>query len=82
MTIEPGKYLNRSIDQSDHFVGTGPVPPVYPPFPSVLRAVKGLMKDAFEVTSKGTDKYGLKTHDLHAGYENDNVRLIPEGRAP
>ncbi|CAE6487704.1 unnamed protein product [Rhizoctonia solani] len=44
MTIEPRKYINRSISQSDHLVGTGPTPPVYPPFPSVLRAVKGLMK--------------------------------------
>ncbi|KAG9088417.1 hypothetical protein FRC07_012588 [Ceratobasidium sp. 392] len=80
MSIKPGRYFIQSVADSSHFVGTGPVPPIYPPFPAPLRSVGGFIRDVFEVKSDGGDKYTLKTHDLWVGFDEDNnVRLVQAG---
>ncbi|KAG9074134.1 hypothetical protein FRC06_010912, partial [Ceratobasidium sp. 370] len=77
MSIAPGRYCIQSCATSDHFVGTGPVPPVYPPFPAPLRSVRDFMKDVFDVMPMGDGTYRVKTHELWVGYDEDNnVKLI------
>ncbi|QRW10322.1 hypothetical protein RhiLY_09321 [Ceratobasidium sp. AG-Ba] len=83
MSIRPGHYFIQSVADEAHFVGTGPVPPVYPPFPAPLRSVREFIKDVFQVKDAGGDKYTLQTHDLWVGYDQDNnVRLMPYGAKP
>ncbi|CAE6474732.1 unnamed protein product [Rhizoctonia solani] len=84
MAIREGRYFIQSADDKGDFVGTGPVPRVWPPFPSPLKHLPENWKDVFEIKSLG-DKYTIthKTLGLHVGYDDDNlVRLIRMGGVP
>ncbi|KAG8699322.1 hypothetical protein FRC08_005374 [Ceratobasidium sp. 394] len=86
MSIEQGLYYIQTLDNPDHFVGTGPVPPIYPPYPAPLRSLREGFKDVFEVIPKGGDKYQLthKALRLHVGCDNDMniVKLLPQESKP
>ncbi|KDN38343.1 hypothetical protein RSAG8_09547, partial [Rhizoctonia solani AG-8 WAC10335] len=84
MSINEGLNFIQCANDEGDFVGTGPVPRIWPPYPSPLRHLTENWKDRFDVKSLGGDKYTLKLKplDLYVGYDNDLVKLIPMGGPP
>ncbi|KAF8684021.1 hypothetical protein RHS04_01594 [Rhizoctonia solani] len=83
MSLEPGRYFIQSLKNSSYFAGTGPVPPVWPPYPAPLRLVEGFIKDIFEVKSDGDNKYTMRVRSLWVGHDGDaNVKLVGQGGNP
>ncbi|KAG9082266.1 hypothetical protein FS749_006986 [Ceratobasidium sp. UAMH 11750] len=83
MSIDQGKYLIRGNTDSDrNFVGTGPVPPIYPPPDSPLRGVPAGMKDLFTVRRSGDSTYTLNIRDRVVGYYRDNDMVMVKNGEP
>ncbi|CAE6487712.1 unnamed protein product [Rhizoctonia solani] len=84
MSINEGLNFIQCANDEGNFVGTGPVPRIWPPYPSPLRHLTENWKDRFDVKSLGGDKYTLKVKslDLYVGYDNDLVKLIPRVTHP
>ncbi|CAE6336515.1 unnamed protein product [Rhizoctonia solani] len=80
MSIEQGKYFIKSLGSESLWAGVGPVPPVYPPYPSPLRGVVDQIRDPITVTPVGGDNYTLKIGRTAIGYNEEGiVRLVPYG---
>ncbi|KAF8712225.1 hypothetical protein RHS03_01202, partial [Rhizoctonia solani] len=82
ISIPPGKYYLVNV-ASGSYAGVGPVPPIYPPFPSPLKAVGHVIKEPFTLEPKGEGKY-IITHKalrLPVVYDDEGiVRLARQGQ--
>ncbi|KAF8684020.1 hypothetical protein RHS04_01595 [Rhizoctonia solani] len=80
--IPAGKYYLVNV-ASGSYAGVGPIPPIYPPFPSPLKAVGHVIKEPFTLEPKGEGKY-IITHKalrLPVVYDDEGiVRLARQGQ--
>ncbi|QRV81573.1 hypothetical protein RhiJN_09588 [Ceratobasidium sp. AG-Ba] len=79
MSIQAGVYSFRSLLDPSIFVGTGPVPPVYPPYPAPLRSIEAAYKDPIDIQPTTGGHYVLKAHSQFIGYNGTDVKLLPLG---
>ncbi|CAE6426257.1 unnamed protein product [Rhizoctonia solani] len=79
--VPGGKYFLLNFG-SNSYAGVGPVPPIYPPYPSPLRPIGHTLKEPFSLEPKQGNKYVI-THKLlrlSVGYDDEGiVRLTRQG---